>query len=287
MDMMLNDLLILDKMNLNNLLKTFILFLFFNNLSGRSYVYSQSNTYKTRFENMSHAIEFYEDGTFIEIIKPIDILPFRGWEGEDTIAFGKYYYYKKNYYLYTSPNNKYSTLDMLLLSEEKNVDTSHLIIILNSPFESHKAACMDDFNVYKNAYFYMIKMTYQEESHSFDTLFGPYFTNNIIIPRKDCRPQSMTIYIYPYEHSNRISPWFSCLESHYSFVNRESNRYVFHIPNFKTMYAYWKRYEGKKVKRTGKNIITLDENSFLTKGGKWKINKKTQSLLNMRSPFNE
>lgn len=274
-------------MNFDILLKTSILFLLLENLIICSCVYSQGNTPKAKFENLSHAIEFYEDGTFVEILKPIDILPFKGWQGEDTLAWGKYFYHKKNYFLYTSPNNKYSTLDMFLLREEKIADTSHLILILDSPFESQKATCVDENNAYNKAYFYTIKMTYQEENHLFDTLYGPFFTNNIIIPKKDCWPQSMTVYIYPYEHSNRLSPWFYCLKSHYSFVNRESNRYVFHIPNFKTMYAYWNRYDGKKVEKIGKNIITFDGNSFLTQGKDWRFSKKIRSLLNKRSPFDE
>ena len=273
-------------MNIEKLLITFILFLLWKNLFISSCVYSQDNTSNARFENLSHAIEFYEDCTFVETLKPIDILPFKGWQGEDTLASGKYIYHKKNYYLYTSPSNKYSTLDILLLREEKTTDTSHLNIIIDSPFESQKSKCVDENNAYKKAYFYMIKMTYQE-LNQFDTLYGPYFTNNIIIPKKDLLPQSMTVFIYPYEHSNRISPWFYCLKANYSFVNTESCQYRFYIPNFKTMYAYWNRYDGKTVKRIGKNTITIDGNSFLTQGKDWKFNKKIQSLLNKRSPFDE
>lgn len=268
-------------------LKVFLFIFICKNLTTFSCVYAQSNPHKAKYENNTHSLEFHEDGTFVETIKAIDILPFISWRGEDTIATGKYLYHKKKYFLYTSPNDRYSTLDMYVLRKEKTTDCSNLTVILNSPFELQKATYIDSNNAYKNAYFYMIKMTYMDMGQIVDTLYGPFFSNKIIIPLKNFWPKYMTIYIYPYEHSNRINPWFYCLQSHFSFENRDFNLYVFDIPNFKTMYAYWNRYDGKIVNIVGDNIITLDGVSFLTQGKKWKLSKKALSMLNIHSPFDE
>lgn len=267
-------------------LKAFLFFFLCENLTTCFCVYAQSNPHKAKYENHTRTLEFHEDGTFVETIKAIDILPFIGWQGEDTIASGKYLYHKKNYFLYTSPNDRCSTLEMHVLRKEKTVDSSKLTIILNSPFELQKATYTDN-NAYKNAYFYMIKMTCSDMGHTVDTLYGPFFTNKITIPLKSSWSKFLTVFIYPYEHSNRITPWFYCLQSHFSFENEGFNLYVFDIPNFKTMYAYWNRYDGKIVNIVGNNIITLDGVSFLTQGKNWKLSKKVLSMQNKHSPYDE
>lgn len=264
-----------------------IIFILFLNLNLEYWTSAQSYPYKARYENLTQIIEFHEDSTFIEKVKPIDILPFCGWLGEDTIAVGKYFYHKNHYFLYTSPKQRYSTLEMVLLKEERTSDSSNLTIILNSPFESQKSKYAEKNRSYEKAYFYMLKFTYQDDDQLSDTLLGPYFANIISVPKNSHKLKSVTVFIYPYERSKRISPYFYCLSAKYLFTNNVSNKYVFNIPDFSTMYIYWKRYNGKIVKIVGKNIITMDGRSFLTQGNEWKLNKNNQFLLKKNSPYKE
>lgn len=217
------------------------------------------------YENGSHTLEFYEDGTFIYKLHPIDILPFSGWQSEDIISFGTFTSTEDKYIISTPKEIKYANLGMNLLQDTLIDSLESITIILNSPFEREKENHKGN-SAYSKAYFYMVDAVYRIDNQRKDTVCGPFFSNTITIPCEKTFLESIYVKIYPFKHSNRLTPQFANLETQYRLSNFRSNFFVFEIPKFDTMYLYWLRFENQIINKDNEEVISFEgSNSHLVK----------------------
>lgn len=230
------------------------------------------------YENGAEKIDFYKDSTFVISIRPFDLCQFSGWQAEDTICFGKYLCKNNKFLLFTPPEYHYSSLNAELITDSVTQSIDSLTLILNSPFEREREKNKGVL-AYEEAYFYMVEAVYRINGHRKDTLWGPFFSKNIVIPYEKKDIISINVRIYPHNHSRRLSPYFAFLRVCIYMKDLNSNYLVFEIPKFSTMYMFWRRYNGCMVEKIGKNLIRFDVSGSLlfrnpSKGSLRKIPKK-------------
>lgn len=216
-------------------------------------LFSQSPT-KESFRFLNNIITFYNDGTFLETRLGADILTLKN-VGDDTISYGKYLFYKNSYILYTSPQWRYTSIELGEVKEVDNTDSSILSIHLQSPFQNMKAR----YNYFRRYFFYMFTISIiDNEKKAHVTLCGPYFEDIVNIGIEDGYSVSrIDIRIYPY-CTNFITPHIPYLKTAYIPSNPKAKTFILELPQFCVMYPFWRRYYGYIVPKVSRKAIFKD-----------------------------
>ena len=233
-------------------MKKSIIFIF-SIFANTYFLFSQSQT-KESFRFLNNIITFCNDGTFLETRLGADILTLKNI-GDDTISYGKYLYYNNSYILYTSPQWRYSTIELGKVDEVDNTDSSILSIHLLSPFQNMKAR----HNSFRRYFFYMFTISIiDNEKKAHDTLCGPYFEDIVHIGIENgFSVARIDIHIYPYS-TNFITPHIPYLKTAYIPSNPKAKTFILELPQFSAMYPFWRRYYGYIVPKVSRKAIFKD-----------------------------
>ena len=238
-------------------------------------------TIRQAYRFLNETITFYSDSSFVETRKRADILPLMNID-DDTISYGKYLQDKKNYYLYTSPRWRFSTIELGNVQELDDFDSSILHIQFQYPYQKK-----DTHHDYVNRhFFYMFTITFiGANNKTRDTLCGPYFGDIVDIGvggKEDV--VRIDISIYPY-NTLFITPKVPYLYSVYIPSNPKSKSYVIELPQFNAMSFFWRRYYGYVIPKVSRKAIFKDGEYWL----RTDVHRFPKALKkrNLISPFPE
>lgn len=243
-------------------------------------VFSQP-TIRQSYRFLNETITFYSDSTFVETRKKADILPLMNI-GDDTISYGKYLHDKNNYYLYTSPRWRSSTIELGNVQELDNCDSSFLHMQFQSPYQNTKS----HHDYVNRHFFYMFTITLiGANNKTRDTLCGPYFGDIVDIGvGGEEEVERIDICIYPY-NTFFITPEVPYLYSVYIPSNPKSKSYLIELPQFCAMYCFWRRYYGYVVPKLSRKAIFKDGEYWL-RTDVYRLPKALQKRLR-NSPYPE
>ena len=224
---------------------------------------AQVNRDSVLYKNLNSCLILYNDSTFIFKNTGFDIAPIHGF-GDDTISYGKYIQYKnKSLYLYSDPYIMSSQLN-ITVQEEKIKQQDSITIILSSPYGGQ---CKNYLSILKDAYFYLIDLSYTDIATGKESNYKKcFFNDTIIIPDFSKKLiAKISIMIYPYKSIGLGTPYYKYLSANYTPKNNKSNYFSLYISQFTASYIYYERFYAKEIEIIDNCTIAIDKKTLLSK----------------------